>query len=270
MGMGMDYSGSMYGTIDYLEPAMKKLIKEKKPEDRISLLKFDDQMNFRVKNNREEEQILKGADFQGLDKMGGGTALYAAIGFMSQELAKEAGQKVLIIFTDGWENSSREYYGQYPSELMEVIRTAIDNSIPIFPVGFEGSNIEELNAIASLTNGRAFYIQEPSEIGKVYKEIPMILENYCQISFKPTPTNGKYTTELVYNNLMSTTSSSRRTHTNESCSISAYAGMDNIVGNEPIAIETEEDEEPYGQEGRVLTNSNIGVVTPCECKDSSL
>ena len=78
ISMVLDYSGSMIGTIDYLEESLKRFILRKYLNDRISITKFDDKINTDVPLLSDSEEIFDYFKFKRLSGFGGRTALYAA------------------------------------------------------------------------------------------------------------------------------------------------------------------------------------------------
>ncbi|HJX72435.1 MAG TPA: OmpA family protein, partial [Bacteroidales bacterium] len=201
ISMVLDYSGSMIGTIDYLEESLKRFILRKYLNDRISITKFDDKINTDVPLISDSEEIFDYFKFKRLSGFGGRTALYAAADKGLMALDSSDRRKVLILFTDGNENSSFQYFGQYAftaHQLAARLRSS-DTRLMIVSYG-TGTNTELLLQLALLSDGKIYFISSPEYITRVFDEMPRVLHQYYEIRYIPVEKQGNHRVVLKYNN----------------------------------------------------------------------
>lgn len=124
IGLLIDRSGSMSGMETAVEEGIAKFIKEQtkvEGEAELSLFQFDTKFEALHKRNKLE------ACAQYRLEPRGGTALYDAVCFSIAEMEKEnelrgkidqPDQNILVVITDGGENSSREFNHAQMTELI--------------------------------------------------------------------------------------------------------------------------------------------------------
>lgn len=216
VGLCLDYSGSMASSIKPLEEAVRKFLNKKDDDDRMSLIRFDSQLKTEKKMTLSLNELNEGLEWKGLDKFGGGTALYAGIdeALESFDSTKNANnrQKILFVFTDGHENSSFSHASKGRLfRAVDLARKARKRNIKIYPMGLgDGVNEELLNVLGWVTDGKAMIISNDSLIDEAYSELPRLFKNYYEITYKPINTvntkEGKREIALKYfNNRQSAT-----------------------------------------------------------------
>ncbi len=201
LSLVLDYSGSMVGTIDYLEESLKRFILRKYLNDRISITKFDDKIHTSVPLLSDSEEIFDHFTFDRLSGFGGRTALYAAADKGLMALDSSGRKKVMILFTDGNENSSFQYFGEYAftaNQLAVRLRLA-DTKLFIVSYG-TGTNTELLLELASLSDGKIYFISSPEYIIRVFDEMPRVLHQYYEIRYVPVEHLGNHRVILNYHN----------------------------------------------------------------------
>ena len=219
----MDYSGSMAGNIKALEKATRKFILTKHPDDKVSVVKFDHRLANELrltKKGTKADQVK----FDGLTRYGGSTALYAGADEGLISLNGSTNNRVMLLFTDGQENSSLQYFGQRAFRASEVVAKARENNIRIFTIAFgNGVNNKTLDALSKLTDAKTYFIENEDEIKKVYEELPRIFRNFYEITYRPVNVEGKHDIELTYNNgLGQTQTVGTSTHIGENYEIDKY------------------------------------------------
>ncbi len=201
IAMSLDHSGSMYGIADSLQKASLAFIRNKYPEDRISVIKFDDQLQRMNELSASEQLILSSTNFTGLDGFGGGTALYAGTDEGIYALAGGGPDKVLLLFTDGYENASFYHFGKrafHPNQIAQKVR---DMDIKLFVISYgENINLPLLSQLAAMSGGKHYNIQRTEDIQKVFKELPRVLRHYYEITFVPKEADGEHKVRLHFNN----------------------------------------------------------------------
>ncbi len=201
ISLTMDYSGSMSCNIAPLENAVKMFVENKDNSDAISICQFDDKLNLGNSLIRSKKIIKLGLDNNMFNKMGGGTALYAGADYGISSLAKAKNKRVQILLTDGQENSSIEYIGQYAVNALQYVLKArkMDATVHIVGIG-SGVNSLLLSQIAKLTGGNFHHLSKSNDILKLFQEFPIILRRYYVITYKPPHGEGEHKIAMYYNN----------------------------------------------------------------------
>lgn len=215
INLTLDYSGSMSGEINLLEKALKEFILNKHNADRISLVRFDDSLALECPLLGNKDELWGKIKFNGLKYFGGLTALYAAADEGLRTFLHAPFQKQLILFTDGYENSSFQYFGYRATTAQQIALKAFQNNIRIHVLTF-GSSVNEpvLRALTEITGGNFYNIFDRYDIKNVIKELQIINRNYYVITYKPMQSDGQREIELTYYNNESSkpVSTNRQTH----------------------------------------------------------
>jgi outer membrane protein OmpA-like peptidoglycan-associated protein/Mg-chelatase subunit ChlD len=207
----MDYSGSMGATIGKLEEACEIFIKNKDDKDRLSFVRFDSRLSLELPLTQSKKEILDSIKFEGLKHFGGSTALYAASDMGMQTLNDSTRNKVMVLFTDGYENSSFNYFKQYAYSAQQLAVEAFHNNIRMHIISYGPSVNNELLQYLSVVSGGMFYhISAADDILKVMKEIEMKKNHFYEITYKPRYTDGENQITLVYNNNIDKKATSKR------------------------------------------------------------
>ncbi len=194
IALALDYSGSMGSNITFLEDAAVTFINLKLPQDRITIVKFDDTPRLVVPPTQSKQELIAQYGRTGLNGFGAYTALYAAGKLGGEQIieAPETHPRALILFTDGEDNSS----AITSSELYDFCKT---NNIPVFAVAFGAVNKEILANIASGTGGRFYQTNDPKELEAIFKDIYLSLRNYYLIRYRPPKVDGKHIVTIALN-----------------------------------------------------------------------
>ena len=183
----LDHSGSM-GTkrANALQFGALKLIRKKSPKDAYMLIKYDNKVKLEAGLSTDKVLISRKLNNTGITNFGGGTALVDATYLAVNRLkdVKEYKRKVIILFTDGFENSS--FYSKY-----DVLKNAIENNIEIHVIGFGNKiNEEYLKSLAYSTGGSYNHLYHTDDLIKIFMDIDYKRKHYYSIKFK-TKTQGK-------------------------------------------------------------------------------
>ncbi|GAB4130477.1 MAG: hypothetical protein OHK0045_07610 [Raineya sp.] len=201
IGVCTDYSGSMSGeSIELAERALKIFIENKYEKDIISMNKFDGKVANVVKPTNSKALLLQEYKFVGLKDYGGGTALYAGADEALKSIEKlSSKEKYLILLTDGYENSSFQYFETHAFTGQLLVERARKLGVKLIVISLgEGTNEPLLQALAELTDGYYYNIDEPKNIIGAYQEIPRLFKHYYQISYTPKKFEGKRLLFLEY------------------------------------------------------------------------
>ncbi|MBN1186344.1 MAG: OmpA family protein [Bacteroidales bacterium] len=201
ISMVLDHSGSMCGEIEMLQKGSKVFMKNKFPKDRISVVKFDNNVVTMTPLEFDFTKAIERAQFNGLDSFGGLTALYAGADQGIINLNNAKNEKVLILFTDGFENSSFQYFGKLSISASQVANKLRARGIRLFIISY-GSNVNQelLSRMALLSGGKHYNILRKEDLLAVFEELPRIFRHYYEISYKPQPGDGNHHIRLTYKN----------------------------------------------------------------------
>jgi outer membrane protein OmpA-like peptidoglycan-associated protein len=87
---------------------------------------------------------------------------------------------VLLLFTDGYENSSKNKNSK------ALVEKAVVNNIPVFTIAFSGgADSVYLRSIANETNGMYFHCYDRSEFEEVFNNQLFSLNRYYEVSMMP-------------------------------------------------------------------------------------
>lgn len=191
IGIVVDNSGSMREKREKVSAAVLNLIKASNPSDEEFIVNFNDEAYL----DQDFTNSL-GTLHEALDRLDsrGGTALYDAVIASCDHLAKAAkrDKKVLIVVTDGEDNSSQE-------SLEQAIRAVQDENGPtIYSIGILGSEGKQhrakraLEALSLQTGGVAFFPRNIDDVESISQAIAKDIRNQYSITYKPSnpQTNG--------------------------------------------------------------------------------
>jgi Ca-activated chloride channel homolog len=187
--LALDISGSMEGAIDQVRHAAKQFLAKLRPEDRATIIGFND-TTFLVAERETDQRTREEA----LDLLAswGGTALYDATVRAVDLVGPGEGRKGLVLFSDGDDQHSLT-----PPELAAA-RVQAGNGM-LYSIGFgTGSSVkrlrEQLEDYARATGGRAFFPRQTSELDRVFTDIITELANQYVLAYVSTNTrdDGKW------------------------------------------------------------------------------
>ena len=197
----LDHSGSMSGEIDMLQKASIAFINKKYRKDQINVVKFDNEVMTMIPLELDPKTIIDSSKFFGLDDFGGGTSLYAGtdLGIINLDTAKN--EKVVVLFTDGYENSSFQHFDSLAFNASQIAYKLRKQGIRLFIISY-GSNVNHdlLTKLAVLSGGKHYNILTKKDLLDVFEELPRIFRHYYELSFKPKPGEGNHHLRLTYKN----------------------------------------------------------------------
>lgn len=192
-----DVSGSMRQKLKVSREAVDQFLRGANPKDEFALISFNDQPH-RIQSFTSDPETLQSRMF--LLAASGRTALLDAIILSMEEMrhAKHT-RKVILIVSDGGDNSSRYSYG-------EVKRRARESDVQIYSIGIEDpmwlrmpapeqlAGAALLHDMSSQTGGRLYEIDDPNQLPDVAAKIGTALRHQYVLGYVP-PTqerDGKY------------------------------------------------------------------------------
>ena len=200
VSMVLDYSGSMYHAIPAVALASKLFMVTAHDSDRISLVKFDDKISRLNELSTDKQYLTDSAKLNTIEGFGGYTALYAAASEGIDALKDAENKKIMVLFTDGRENASFQYFGKHPYLPNQLIQKARKEQVRIIIVSFgTGPDDFMLQQMADLADGNHYHILGDN-VTDAFFEMPHIMRNFYTITYKPTVKEGEHQVALVYNN----------------------------------------------------------------------
>jgi len=177
-----DTTGSMVAALPPLKNAAMQLVDDLRPTDSVAVYSFTDAVTelqpFTSDKEAAKRAILK-------THASGVTALYDALVRVNHDLSVRGGKKVIIVFTDGADNTSM-------LSANVAIERAKARGIPIYTIA-EGEAlthpelIGQLNNMAQSTGGTPFLIRKLSDISGVFEKVSQDLMHGYLVAFQPEP-----------------------------------------------------------------------------------
>jgi len=185
IGIVVDNSGSMRDKREKVNQAVLNLIRASDPRDEIFVVNFaeDYYLDQDFTSSFESlEAALQKAPMQGR------TALYDAIVASCTHLENDAHaeKKILLVITDGQDNSSQETLQQTQSRLQH------ENGPVLYAIGLLGDDLhhdaghEALASLASSTGGVAFFPASLNEVEDITRSIAHDIRSQYMIGYKST------------------------------------------------------------------------------------
>src|SRR5262245_20363610 len=185
----VDTSGSIRDKLRFEEEAAIEFFYStlQRNKDTALVISFDSGVDLLQDFTDDPEKL---ADKIRKIRAGGGTSLYDAIYLaVNQKLAGQNGRRVVIVISDGDDNSSRV-------SLTETLESAQRNEVTIYAIStnstaFFGSKEQErgdktLKKLAEETGGKAFFPLKIQDLASSFLDIHDELRSQYQIGYRPT------------------------------------------------------------------------------------
>jgi Ca-activated chloride channel family protein len=188
----LDTSGSMTGTISLLKAAAEQFLIRLLPEDKGAVGAFNDKIELGAgfTNNRDELiSSVKDLDY------GNGTRLYDALAESLNALQGIEGRRVVLVFTDGDDTSSRIGRGA-------VLERARNEEVMVYAIGLESDYFDgarmvrskpdsALRKLADETGGGYFELKKTSDLGPTFSRVAQELHSQYVLGFEAKQLDGK-------------------------------------------------------------------------------
>jgi VWFA-related protein len=190
----IDNSGSISGRdLEMARAAGMLLLKEMKPNDKMILTAFRHNTVSLVEPTFDKQKIE--TTLQTLNVQYGTTAVYDAISQMAQKLNQELGRKVLILFSDGQDNSSELKL----NDLLTGVGALSDITIISIGTLFHEEDRSRFGAfqeykkgrdamekLAEITGGFSLFPANKTELQKAVTELRNVLRRQYTLGYYPT------------------------------------------------------------------------------------
>ncbi len=171
-----------------LQEAVRRTLGFVKAGDHIAVVKFTREIHVEVPLSGDSAVYKKLLVVDGLKGYGVGTAMYDAVRAGIDEVAKapEECKRVVVLFSDGGDNSSSSYE-------RDVYAYAREKRVTIYTIAYGLADEKPLHNLASFGNGRMYRIYSSREFPYVFADIYRSLKNYYRITYRPPECNGRHT-----------------------------------------------------------------------------
>jgi VWFA-related protein len=182
--VAIDISGSMTPAMPKLKTAVKEFLSAVPPENKVTLLGFNDSIFTLTRKATDQSERAKA-----VDRLApwGSTALYDVILRGVEMLGRQTGRKALVVFTDGEDQGSH-------ATLNDVERRLQTSDTTLYMIGQgRGVTLESLKRImerlVSPTGGRALFTDSVDELHAAFGDLLDELSNQYLLGY--TSTNDK-------------------------------------------------------------------------------
>lgn len=188
----MDKSASMTANLDVLDKAVEQFILRMLPADKGQVGAFSDKIEMSgTFTNDRDDLIAALGDLQ----FGNPTRLYDAIDASMDVLKGVEGRKVVLVFTDGDDTSSRLGFG-------DVLDRARNEEVMVYAIGLESEYFNgqrmvrsrpdrNLRRLAEETGGGFFELKKTAELGPTFTRVAQELHSQYTLGFTPAVLDGK-------------------------------------------------------------------------------
>jgi len=187
VGLVIDNSGSMRDKRDKVNAAALVFVKASNPDDEVFVVNFNDDYYLDLEkdftNNVEDlKEALERIDARG------STALYdATVGSLDHLKKGSRDKKVLLIVTDGEDNSSRK-------SLEVTVQEAQLSGALIYGIGLLGYDSKRdakrarraMSRLAEATGGLAFFPEEVGDVETICTQIAHDIRNQYTLAYYPS------------------------------------------------------------------------------------
>ncbi len=160
--------------IDNAKTAVKSFVTSfNSKKDFISIIGFSNTVDRKLSLTQNIGEINSIVDSMQADFS---TALYDAMITSIDEIKNSNGVKVLVVLTDGQDNSSKLNW-------KDVVDKAIKEDIPIYIIGLGNVNKDTLQLIAKSTKGQFYFTQSSTSLNSVYAAISKQVQAFYNLVY---------------------------------------------------------------------------------------
>jgi outer membrane protein OmpA-like peptidoglycan-associated protein len=182
-----DYSGSMENDINQLELALDVVHTRLHTSDIHTLVQFDHRVFITSENVPGSSRIARIP----FSQLSGGTAFYAAsVNALSNSTSTHM-DRIAILFTDGYDNSSL-FHSAY-----DVANASFRNNARTFVIGLGNADADILQKIALNSNGKYYQPKTSAELDDIYEEIFREFEAYYVIEYSSKAANDVHAVNIT-------------------------------------------------------------------------
>jgi len=188
----LDTSGSMTGSIKLLKAAAEQFVTRLLPDDKAAVGAFNDKIELSANFSNDRDGLI--TEIRDLD-FGNGTRLYDALSESLNQLHGIDGRRVVLVFTDGDDTSSRVGRGT-------IMDRARAEEVMIYAIGlqsefFDGARVVRskpdsgLRRLAEETGGGYFELKQTADLGPTFTRVAQELHSQYVLGFEAQQLDGK-------------------------------------------------------------------------------
>lgn len=188
----LDTSASMTGSIQLLKQAAEQFVNRLLPDDKAAVGAFNDKIEISSRFTSDRDALV--TEVRDLD-FGNGTRLFDALGESLNQLQGIEGRRVILVFTDGDDTSSRIGRG----DIMERARA---EEVMVYAIGlqsefFDGARMVRskpdsgLRRLADETGGGYFELKQTADLGPTFTRVAQELHSQYALGFEAKQLDGK-------------------------------------------------------------------------------
>jgi Ca-activated chloride channel family protein len=188
----LDTSLSLTGSMKLLQEAAEQFVLRLLPDDKAKVGAFNDKIEVSAKFSNNRDGLI--SDIKDLD-FGNGTRLWDGLVTGLDELKGLDGRRVVLVFTDGDDTSSRASFG-------DVVDRARAEEVMIYAIGLESRFFDGqrtvrtrpdsgLKKLADETGGGYFELKESAELSSTFTKVAQELHSQYALAFEATRLDGK-------------------------------------------------------------------------------
>jgi Ca-activated chloride channel family protein len=181
----LDVSQSMTLAMPQLKNSVKRFLDALGPKDQVTIGAFNDNLYTLTKR-----ETSRAAQVRAIDRLQpwGGTALYDTIVRGVQQLSRQPGRRVLVVFSDGDDRTSHATI----RNVEESVRST-DTTLFMVALGRGAKEVQLKTGIlklVDLSGGRVHFVERSDRLDEPFQEIIEELSNQYLIGFEST--NSKH------------------------------------------------------------------------------
>ncbi len=188
----MDTSASMTANLKLLNQAAEQFLLRLLPVDRAQVGAFNDKIQLSGEFTNDRDALIAALDDL---YFGNPTRLNDAIATSLDELKDIDGRRVILVFTDGEDTSSRTRFGT-------VLNRARDEEVMVYAIGLESEYFNgmrvvrtrparDLRKIAEETGGGYFELKQTVDLSPTFTRVAQELRSQYLIGFAPANLDGR-------------------------------------------------------------------------------
>jgi Ca-activated chloride channel family protein len=179
--VAIDISGSMAPAMPRLKTAVKGFLGDVPPQDKVTLLGFNDNIFTLTRKTTDPGERTKA-----VDRLApwGSTALYDVLLRGVEMLGRQTGRKALVVFSDGEDQGSH-------ATINDVERRLQSSDVTLYMIGQgRGVTMEPLKKVmerlSAPTGGRALFTDSPEELHAAFGQLLDELSNQYLLGYQST------------------------------------------------------------------------------------
>jgi Ca-activated chloride channel family protein len=184
----LDTSASMTLNLEFLKEAAEQFIIRLFPGDRAKVGAFNDKIEVSTRFTGDRDDL--NTEIRNLD-FGNGTRLFDALAAGFDELKGIEGRRVVLVFTDGEDTSSRIRLGH-------VLDRARAEEVMVYAIGLESEFLNQrsrpdrgLKRLAEETGGGYFELKRTNELAATFTRVAQELHSQYVLGFEATQLDGR-------------------------------------------------------------------------------